>query len=145
MGVMRLLVFRLLLWSLAFLVAFPSRGQAQSYESPEGTWQGTAGDPRLRERWQVLYRGGQWQVNGEYFWNARGVAEDPERRLDAPAGRFTGVNVRVERGRLRFTQRFDVKPFAHWMDDILTEARADGSTLTFKNNWLTGVMLEKLE
>lgn len=131
-----------LLFLVAASVAAPKAALAAD-EAFTGTWDGTAGDPRVDEQWRITNVNGVWAVNGYYFWNARGVAEDPARVAGALAGTFQGAGVKQENGVLRFTQKFNPKPIPGWADDVDIEARAGGNTITFKNRFVSGVKLER--
>jgi hypothetical protein len=107
-----------------------------------GEWDGTAGDPRVDEQWRITHVGDKWAVFGYYFWNAKGVAEDGKRTAGELAGEFKGQNVRLVEGTLKFTQKFNPKPFSSWADNTDIDARVAGDTITFTNKYVkTGVEL----
>lgn len=108
-----------------------------------GVWDGTAGDPRVDEQWRISHVNGKWAVNGFYYWNAHGVAEDSSRVAGALAGKFESVNSRIENGTLKFTQNFDPKPIASWADNVDIDATTSGRTIVFKSKFVSGVKLEQ--
>jgi hypothetical protein len=123
---------------------FAKNTSAFSFQSSfEGTWKGTAGDPRVDERWTVTYQDGKWDVVGYYYWTKQGHTEDSSRKVGRLAGSFEASNVRMENGVLKFTQTFDQKPISSWADTTRIEATVDGDTVTFKNEYVSGVKLKR--
>ena len=112
-------------------------------ESFVGEWNGTAGDQRVDEQWRISHVNGKWAVFGYYFWNEKGVADNQKRTAGDLAGRFKGVNVKVEDGTLKFTQTFDEKPIGDWADTTNIEAQVKGDTITFKNQYVSDVKLKR--
>lgn len=120
-----------------------AKTQPSLQNSFEGTYKGLAGDDQLDERWTITNQDGKWDVVGYYYWNKKGASMGSGRKVGRLAGSFEASNVRMEGGVLKFTQSFDRKPISSWADTTNIEATVDGDTLTFKNQYVSGVVLKR--
>ena len=124
---------------------FAAIQQKLGQDSFEGTYKGTAGDDQLDERWSISKDdSGNWYVVGYYYWNKKGVANDPaHRKIGKLAGSFESSNIRLDNGMLKFTQTFDNKPIPTWADTTNMEVQLKGNTLIFSNQYVTGIKLTR--
>ena len=99
-----------------------------------GTWEGTSGDGRFREVWNITENSGRWSVSGAFY----------DKQTGQQTGGFYVENVRFQSGVLSFRMIFAPKPHSSWADSVeFSSVTVSGDNLTSRHAYGTGTLMRR--